>query len=308
MKNIILLLTFFNLVAFWASLLAIRFWLGIYDRAKHGSIAWLLFGIASVYMLSIALFPHVILHLTSLELETKYRVATNYMIFWSTVYTIFFAAAGYVLYKTLVSCPKKRLSKLLIEGLATKKEKIKPEFNIKEEDFISEIIKGKNLVRYSPESDYENSIIELVLRLWGELRNAVLITTYPKSLVYEEKLRDLLSIGAIKLVELKTTEDCVRMNGNIISSSIYSLNSLKKALSNLPSDCVLIVELTKLKLSKISDAEKLLELPYDIIAFVESTVDGNLERYFDKVGEVRAKGIRFDSKVIGFRVGEKFYL
>ncbi len=306
--SIILLLTLFNLIAFWSSLLAIRFWLGIYDRAKHGSIAWLLFGIVSVYMLSVALFPHIILHFTTLDLKTKYWISANYIIFWSAVYTSFFAAAGYVLYKALITYPKEKLGKLLIEGLRTEESKEKTKLDIKKEYFISDLLKGKTLIKYSHKDCYENAVIELILRFWGELRNVVLITSYPKNLVYEEKLSDLLKIGAIKIVNLKVTEECVSANNNIINSSIYNLSSLQKALHNLPEGCVLIVELSKLRLLEIPDAEKLLNLPYDTIAFINHELGQTDAKGFNRVGEVVEEGIKLNGKIIGLVVGKRFYL
>jgi len=228
--------------------------------------------------------------------------------YWSAVYTSFFAAAGYVLYKALITYPKEKLGKLLIEGLRTEESKEKTKLDIKKEYFISDLLKGKTLLKYSHKDCYENAVIELILRFWGELRNVVLITSHPKNLVYEEKLSDLLKIGAIKIVNLKVTEECVSANNNIINSSIYNLSSLQKALRNLPESCVLIVELSKLRLLEIPDAEKLLNLPYDMIAFINHELGQTDAKGFNRVGEVVKEGIKLNGKIVGLVVGKRFYL
>ena len=303
--NYLYVLAVFNAITFVAALSAIRFWAGMYEKAKRGSIAWLLFVVVSVYMLSEALFPYVIF-LTPLNEYSKYSITIRYLTFWSAVYTSFFAGAGMILYRNLVTYPREELSKILVYGLA-KPEKIKKNENVEIPEFISEFFRGKSIIRYNAREIYENAIIELCFRFWGELRNVIVITSIPKAKLLGEKLSDLIEIGAVKLVGVGSRLTEIK-NGRIVEFSADYLPSLPRALDSLPSSCVVIIDLTPLLLYGVETKtiKALFSLPHDTIFLSERSL--KVEGKFENTGRINRRGIEIDGKKVGYGIGKKFYI
>lgn len=316
----------FNLISFWAALLAVNFWLKIYSRAKHGSIAWLLFAVCAVFMTSVALFPYMVFYFTPIALSQKYALSSSLMIFWSAVYTAFFAGAGFVLYRHFVSVPKEALGRYLVEGLVTVKKEDSPsapQAAFLPENAVSQQMRGSTLITYSSRERYEDAVIELTLRYWGELHNVILVSSPPRAAFYESRLRDLLDIGVMKLVVLCESKSEISHAKGVVEIPIGSLDYLSKVFADLPQGCAVIFELTRLaqligqkKASEIVRQTSRALLPEcDFIALLNYSalekIKENFESSFTRGARLTDDAIELQSagaEPIPLVVGERFYI
>ncbi len=387
----------FNLVAFEAGLLAIYFWLGIYDKTKKGSLAWLLLAITSTFMITAALFPSILLYWGTLNTAIRLQFLIGFMIFWSAIYVTFFSAAGFVLYNELVTIPRKDLGRFLVEGFESQgpksigslcgtncgacdlfikndctgclqeneqnqdecpiyscvmnsepascwecnkqknclkyAENIKScpikrtHFHVPEIGELTNILKGSTLIRYSPLDNFEDMVIEIVLRAWGEVRNIVLISSQPRTSAYENALEDLIQIGAMKLVNISVSGDYITKSKNWINVPISDISKLYEVFIDLPEDCMIIFEplsriIEHIGFEKayeiVSEMKSVLSPKFDFVCLLNSDVFeekndlAQIEEIFNNhstVCEDHLEVIRGDRKdTLDMIVGEQFYI
>lgn len=387
----------FNLIAFEAGLLAIYFWLGVYNKTKKGSLAWLLLAVTSTFMITVALFPSIVLYRGTMSTEVGLEFLMVFLIFWSAVYVTFFSAAGFVLYNELVTIPRKDLGRYLVEGFSSQRPKFVESFcgtncgacelfinkecrgclpeneniedkctiysciinkelttcwdcndqknclkydeNVKacpikrthyrvpEIGELSNILKGSTIVKYSPLSKFENVIIEIILRAWGEVRNIVLISSQPRTAAYENTLRDIIQIGAMKLVNISISSDYITKSKNWIDVPIDDISKLHEVFIDLPEGCIIIFEPTT-RLIEHEGYEKMYEIinemntrlnkKFDFVCLInpdileEKQKLAQIEEIFDNRSTVEEdhlevkKGDRLDT--INMVVGKQFYI
>lgn len=259
-QEIDLMVATFNMISFWAGILSLYFWINIYNKAKKGSIAWLLFALTSIFMVSASLFPYILIYFTDLVQEVQYTISLNFLIFWGMVYTVFFASAGYALKRDLISRPKEQAGTYLIDRLYTP-ERIDTAQDSSsqasvdtEADRFSKIIQGKSLLEYTSRQRYEDAVLEMVLRFWGDLRNTVIISTSPRADYYYEKLMEIVDMGAIKIINLSFAKNDMEENG-YLTIPIDDISNITSALKDLPGQCSIIIDATTILLQNMPAGE-----------------------------------------------------
>jgi len=127
--------------------------------------------------------------------------------------------------------------------------------DIPEVEQVSQLLKRSTLVEYTPHSRYEDSVIEICLRLYGEMVNVVLVSTEPRTTLYRESLGDLIDVGAMKFIELSTTVEDVTDVGGIIKMPAGQVDMFFDLTSKLPEGCAIVFEpLSHLILTRGEDA------------------------------------------------------
>lgn len=309
----------FNLISFWAALLAVYFWLKVYNRARKGSLAWLLFALTSVFMVSVALFPHVILYLTPLDLASKYQFSIVLVLFWSAVYTSFFAGAGYILHKHLVAVPRENLGRFLLEGFVPVAQQAKAErkqIAATEANEVSNLLGSAALIKYSSKDRYEDAVIELALRYFGECRNVLLVSVPPRMHFYKEKLEDLVELGVLKIVNISMSRSEASLENGIVEIPATNLEQMFEIFASLPKGCAIIFEpLTRLIenlgseriYALASNLVKTLPNDYAFIAFLNDA-EADFKEAFPRCARVAAGRIEAQEGNIYFLAGDKFYM
>lgn len=192
----------FVVISLVAGLAAMFLWVMVYQNVQKGSIAWLLLALTAVFLITTTIFPTMLIQYSGDEAATNAMLM--FLAFWSVVYTSTFAGAGFLIYRAFKTIPKEHIGEFLVEGMV---------WSIPEADEISRLFGKSVLVEYTPESRYEDAVIEITLRIFGECRNAVLISNEPRISEYKNKLHDLVDIGAMKFIEISATaEEIVEQN------------------------------------------------------------------------------------------------
>jgi hypothetical protein len=224
-------------------LFSVYLWIRIYHEVQRGSKAWLLLALTAIFLIETAIFPYIaILKGTPEALETSLFYSTLF----SAVFTALYASAGFILFKAFLTVPKEELGKYLLESLKP------PQGEVPEEEQIKPLFTMPTLLQYTKESNYENAVVEMVLRFFVELVNVVLVSTEPRTSQYRRALSDLIDLGAVKFVELSTTTKKVEVTPEgIIRVPLDNAQGFKEATKQLPEGCRIIFEpITPLILQK----------------------------------------------------------
>ncbi len=222
-------------------LAAIYFWVKVYFETKRGSFAWLLLALTSVFLISSAIFPSIAIS------SQNYYVTETILLFlgfWSAVYTSIFAAAGYLMFQAFNTIPREKLGDFLIDGMVftkTSKQDIDND-NVPDVEQVSKLLKRSTIIKYTPNARYEDSVIEICLRLYGEMVNTVLVSTEPRTSLYKDKIGDLIDIGAMKFIEISSTCKQVKNEDGIIKLPAHDLDKFFELTSKLPKGCAVIFE------------------------------------------------------------------
>ena len=382
----------FILISLIGGMVAMYFWVQVYNETQKGSIAWLLLALTSVFLVSTALFSAMAVSPDPEIVE----LMVVFLGFWTAVCTSLFAAAGFMMYRAFKNVPRDSLGDFLIEGMIFNKAPVvksacgtncflcemyqskscmgcliqnkyqdnqcpvymcinEKEFNscwdcderddcdkyaeciavcpLKDEmaenlevDKVSHLLTRSTLVEYTPHSRYEDSVVEICLRLYGEMLNVVLVSMEPRTGLYQESLGDLIDVGAVKFIELGTGGSVTESHG-IINLPFGEIDKLFDLTSKLPKGCVVIFEpLSHLILSEGEDAtykftsrmveefaarELLLVGLINQKAHDEKTV-ARFEGLFLNLAEEVGNRIRVTKggkdEYIRFYVGEKFFM
>ncbi|MDY6965001.1 MAG: DUF3795 domain-containing protein [Halobacteriota archaeon] len=193
-------------------------------------------------------------------------------------------------------------------------------------DEISNLLGQSAIIEYTPKDRYEDAVIELTLRFFGELRSVVLVSSEPRTSVYREKLSDLLDISVIKFVEISLIGDEITTENDILKVPISCLDQFTSLFEKLPEGVRVIFEpishLIEIKgaditYSFISEVvETLSHGKLDIVAMINQEVHdratiSKFEELFmnhailttDKIKVIKGK----KGEYIRFMIGEKFY-
>ncbi|MCK5108145.1 MAG: DUF3795 domain-containing protein, partial [Methanosarcinales archaeon] len=152
-----------------AGVAAMFLWVMVYRNVQKGSVAWLLLALTAIFLITASIFPMITIQYSG------DRDATNamlmFMAFWSVVYTSAFASAGFLIYRAFRTIPMEYVGEFLMEGMV---------WSVPEADELSNLFGKSVLIEYTPESRYEDAVIEITLRIFGECRNAVLVSNEPR--------------------------------------------------------------------------------------------------------------------------------
>ena len=189
------------------------------------------------------------------------------------------------------------------------------------------LFKRSTLIEYAPHMRYEDAVIEICLRLYGETVNTVLVSTQPRTNLYKEKLADLMDVGAMKFIEISPTIKTISEDGGIIKLPVTELDKFFDLTSKLPKDCAIIFEpLTHLIISegeteiyefvskiveRFSASEITLICLLNKPAHDEKIVS-KFEGLFLNLADIMHSRIRIvkggREEFVRFYVGEKFYM
>ncbi len=222
-------------------LAAIYFWVKVYFETQKGSIAWLLLALTSIFLITTAIFPSIAVSLQNTNIT---EMIFLFLGFWSAVYTSIFAAAGFLMFQAFRTIPRDKLGDFLIEGMVfTKPVRSEDEMeDVPEVDQMSTLLSRSTLIEYTPKTRYEDSVIEVCLRLYGEMVNTVLVSTQPRTAMYREKIGDLMDIGAMKFIEISSTCEQVNNEEGIIKLPTEELDKFFELTSKLPEGCAIVFE------------------------------------------------------------------
>ncbi|WP_245747792.1 DUF3795 domain-containing protein [Methanolobus profundi] len=304
-------------------LAAIYFWVKVYFETKRGSIAWLLLALTAIFLITTSIFPSIAISSQDTDIT---EMILLFMGFWSAVYTGIFAGAGILIFQAFETIPREKLGDFLIEGMVFTSSEEDNE-NIPEVEQISTLLSRSTLIEYTPKSRYEDSVIEISLRLYGEMVNTVLVSTQPRTAMYKEKIGDLMDIGAMKFIEISTTCKEVSNEDGIIKLPDDELDKFFELTSKLPKGCAVIFEpITQLLIAegeqkcyefmsemaeRFATSELLLIGMINKAAHDEQTIS-RIEGLFLNLAEEEGAKIRLikggKEEYIRFYVGEKFYM
>lgn len=334
--DITLIYIIFISISLSAGIAAIYFWVKVYYETKKGSAAWLLLALTAIFLISTSLFPSV-----AVSVEGPYVSETIliYLGLWSAVYTSVFAAAGFMMYTAFRTIPREKLGDFLIEGMVFQKDRTEHEKRPMQKvqsdtswdqiwpDQTANLFKRSTLLEYAPKTRYEDAVIEVCLRLYGEMVNTVLVSTQPRTAFYKEKLADLIDIGAMKFIEISSTEKTVSEDEGIIKLPASELDKFFDLTSKLPKDCAIVFEPLTHMIVKDGEmetygfvskmAEKASASELILIGLLNKTahdekIISRFEGLFLNIADVNGASIRVikggKEECLRFYAGEKFFM
>ena len=195
----------FSTISLIAGLIAMFMWVRVYQQTQKGSIAWLLLALTAVFLITTSVFPAIAIQYSGIE--DAMDAILMFLAFWSVVYTGTFAGAGFLVYRAFKTVPREQIGEFLMEGMV---------WSIPTADEVSNLLGKSTLLEYTPESRYEDAVIEITLRIFGECRNAVLISNEPRISEYRNKLHDLIDIGAMKFIEISSTATEISESNGVV--------------------------------------------------------------------------------------------
>ncbi|MBP1908892.1 DUF3795 domain-containing protein [Methanolobus bombayensis] len=307
-------------------LAAIYFWVKVYFETKKGSIAWLLLALTAIFLITSSIFPSIAISSQDTDIT---EMVFLFLGFWSAVYTSIFAAAGFLMFQAFKTIPRENLGNFLIEGMVfTKPVKAEDDMEeLPEVEQVSTLLNRSTLIEYTPKTRYEDSVIEICLRLYGEMVNTVLVSTQPRTEMYKEKIGDLMDIGAMKFIEISSTTKHVNDEDGIIKLPSDEMGKFFELTSKLPEGCAVIFEpITQLILTdgeqktyefisemveRFSASQLLLVGMINKEAHDDQTVS-RFEGLFLNLAEEKDAKIRVvkggKEEYVRFYVGEKFFM
>lgn len=304
-------------ISLFFGLCSIYFWVRVYRDVQKGSMAWLLLALTSVFLITTSIFPSIaIVHPRNFELQ---YLSLIFLTFWSSIYTCTFAAAGFLVFRAFRTIPKENIGEYLLEGMVFKTPK---------SDEVSGLLGSSTLLEYTTHSRYEDGVIELTLRMFGELRNVILISNEPRASTYREKLVDIVDVGAMKFVEILTNGDEITIEEDIVIVPITTLDDqFLDLFDKLPEGVRIIFEpLSHLILSHGEEetyklvskmVEKFSHQRLDLVAMINRDAhdDKTLSQFrglFINHAELTSEKIKVikgkKEEYIRYMVGEKFFL
>jgi len=194
-------------------------------------MAWLLLALTAVFLMTASIFPAIAI--SRAEGEQLYYIIVVFLAFWSMIYITTFALAGYPLFKAFRTIPRENIGEYLLEGL---------EFKVPTSDEVSSLLGESLLIEYTPDSRYEDGVIEITLRLFGELRNVILVSSEPRTSIYRDRLGDLIDIGATKFVNITVEGDEITTEDGLITVPVKALNDFTTLFEMLPGGIRVIFE------------------------------------------------------------------
>ena len=214
-----------------AGVAAMFLWVMVYRNVQKGSVAWLLLALTAIFLITASIFPMITIQYSG------DRDATNamlmFMAFWSVVYTSAFAGAGFLIYRAFRTIPKEYVGEFLMEGMV---------WSVPEADEVSNLFGKSVLIEYTPESRYEDAVIEITLRIFGECRNAVLVSNEPRISEYKSRLHDLVDMGAMKFVEISATAEEISESDGIVTLPLNRTDEFANLFEQLPEGLWVIFE------------------------------------------------------------------
>lgn len=237
-------LTILHIIFISVSLLggmaAIYFWIKVYEDTRRGSVAWLLLALTAIFLVTTAIFPALAVGNSD---QNVVETILLFLGFWSAVYTSIFAAAGFLMFRAFKTIPRQNLGDFLLEGMVFRKnEQEIAKYNPDDTENIAKLLQWSTLIEYTPRTRYEDSVIEMCLRFYGETTNVVLVSTEPRTSIYKDRLGELMDIGAMKFIELSCTEEKLMEKDGVIILPKNELDSFFDLTSKLPAGCALIFE------------------------------------------------------------------
>jgi hypothetical protein len=189
------------------------------------------------------------------------------------------------------------------------------------------LFERSTLLEYAPHMRYEDAVIEICLRLYGEMVNTVLVSTQPRTSLYREKLGDLIDVGAIKFIEISSSGKTVSEDNGIIKLPVAELDKFFDLTSKLPKDCAIIFEpLTHLivsegetktyefvsKMAETFNASELILIGLLNKPAHDERVVSRFEGLFLNLADIIQTRIRIvkggREEYVRFYMGEKFYM
>lgn len=227
-------------VSLLGGMVAIYFWIKVYEDTRRGSVAWLLLALTAIFLITTAIFPALAVGNTD---QNVVEVILLFLGFWSAVYTSVFAAAGFLMFRAFKTIPRQNLGDFLIEGMVFRKtEQETANYDPNDTENIAKLLQWSTLIEYTPRTRYEDSVIEMCLRFYGETMNVVLVSTEPRTSIYKDRLGELVDIGAMKFMELSFNEEKLVEKDGVIMLPMNELDSFFDLTSKLPAGCALIFE------------------------------------------------------------------
>lgn len=238
--NLTILQIIFISVSLVGGMAAIYFWIKVYEDTRRGSVAWLLLALTAIFLITTAIFPALAIGNPDQNLVETILL---FLGFWSAVYTSVFAAAGFLMFQAFKTIPRQNLGDFLIEGMVFRKPEQKTaNYNPNEMESITKLLQWSTIIEYTPRTRYEDSVIEMCLRLYGETMNVVLVSTQPRTSVYKDRLGELVDIGAMKFIELSSTEEKLVERDGVIMLPMKELDSFFDLTGKLPAGCAIVFE------------------------------------------------------------------
>jgi hypothetical protein len=115
-------------------------------------------------------------------------------------------------------------------------------WSVPEADEVSNLFGKSVLIEYTPESRYEDAVIEITLRIFGECRNAVLVSNEPRVSEYKSRLHDLVDMGAMKFVEISATAEEISESDGIVTLPLNRIDQFANLFEQLPEGLWIIFE------------------------------------------------------------------
>jgi hypothetical protein len=146
--------------------------------------------------------------------------------------------------QAFTTIPREKLGDFLIEGMIFTKP-VESEDDMEElpqVEQMAKLLSRSTLIEYTPKTRYEDSVIEICLRLYGEMVNTVLVSTQPRTEMYKEKIGDLMDIGAMKFIEISSTSKHVTNKDGIVKLPADEIEKFFELTSKLPEGCAVIFE------------------------------------------------------------------
>lgn len=199
--------------------------------------------------------------------------------------------------------------------------------DVPEVEQVSKLLARSTLIEYTPHTRYEDSVVEICLRLYGETVNVVLVSSEPRTSLYRESLGDLIDVGAMKFIELSMAGEDISEEGGIIRLPFGELDRFFDLTSKLPEGCAVVLEpITHLIINKGADeayafvakvAEEMAARKLVLVGLInknahDAQVISRFEGLFLNLAEEAGNRIRVTKggkeEYIRFYVGEKFYM
>jgi len=231
MDTTYLLFSIFIGISLIAGFAAMFLWVMVHQNVQKGSVAWLLLALTAVFQITTSIFLMIASQYSGIEDATDAMIM--FLAFWSVVYTCTFAGAGFLIYRAFRILPKEHIGEYLMEGMV---------WSVPEADEVSRLFGRSVLIEYTPESRYEDAIIEVTLRIFGECRNVVLISNEPRISEYKGKLHDLIDIGAMKFIEISSTAEEITDSDGVVTLPLDRIEEFSDMFEHLPEGMWIIFE------------------------------------------------------------------
>lgn len=324
-SNLTLLHIMFISISLLGGMSAIYFWIKVYEDTRRGSVAWLLLALTAIFLITTAIFPALAVGNPDHDVVETILL---FLGFWSAVYTSIFAAAGFLMFQAFKTIPRQNLGDFLIEGMVFRESKQRTsEYDPNDTEDIARLLQWSTMIEYTPKTRYEDSIIEMCLRFYGETMNVILVSTEPRTSIYKDRLGELVDIGAMKFIELSSIERKLVEKDGVIMLPMADLDSFFDLTSKLPAGCALIFEplshmlLTKGEGFTYSFVSKMVEDfaskgvilvgMINRLAHPEEVI-GKFEGLFVNIGEETEDSIKIvkggKEEFVRFYAGKRFFL